>query len=81
MIYDISYKTLIDPRPFRIRFDQIGGFIRIYYGTRYLKLFDSEKYDAIYDRIRYLISLKVASQIFVLTILRNANLILMILCL
>ena len=58
MIYDISYKTLIDPRPFRIRFDQIGGFIRIYYGTRYLKLFDSEKHDAIYDRIRYLISLK-----------------------
>ena len=81
MIYDISYKTLIDPRPFRIRFDQIGGFIRIYYGTRYLKLFDSEKYDAIYDRIRYLISLKVASQIFVLTILRKSNLILMILCL
>ena len=42
----------------RIRFDKIDGFIRIYDGTRYLKLFDSEKYDAIYDKIRYLISLK-----------------------
>ena len=26
--------------------------------TRYLRLFRSEKYDGIYDRIRYLISLK-----------------------
>ena len=33
------------------------GFIRIYDGTRYLTLFGSEKY-AIYNRIRYLISLK-----------------------
>ena len=42
----------------RIRFDKIDGFTRIYDGTRYLALFGSEKYDAIYDRIRYLISLK-----------------------
>ena len=55
---NILIHSLIDPRPFRIKFDQIGGFIRIHYGTIYLKLFDSEKYDAIYDRIRYLISLK-----------------------
>ena len=33
-IYDISYKTLIDSKPFRIRFDKIGGFIGIYGGTR-----------------------------------------------
>ena len=33
------------------------GFIRIYDGTRYLTLFGSEKY-AIYNRIRYLISLR-----------------------
>ena len=58
LIYDISYKTLIDPKPLRIRFDKIGGFIRIDDETRYLGLFDCEKYDAIYDRIRYLISLK-----------------------
>ena len=58
MIYDISYKTLIGLKPLRIRFDKIDGFIRIYDGTRYLTLFCSEKYDAIYDRIRYLMSLK-----------------------
>ena len=58
MIYDISYKTLIGSKPLRIRFDKIDGFIRIYDGTRYLTLFGSEKYDAICDRIRYLISLK-----------------------
>ena len=41
-----------------IRFDKIDGFNRIYNGTRYLVLFDSEKYDAIYNKIRYLLSLK-----------------------
>ena len=58
LIYDISYRTLIDLKPLRIRFDKIDGFISIYDGTRYLALFDSEKYEAIYDRIRYLVSLK-----------------------
>ena len=43
----------------RIRFDKIHGFIRIYDGTRYLTLFGSEKYDAISDIIRYLISPKI----------------------
>ena len=38
--------------------DEIDRFIRIYTGTRYLTLFGSEKYNTIYDRIRYLISLK-----------------------
>ena len=42
----------------RIRFDKIYRFVRIYDGTRYLTLFGSESYDAIYIRIRYLISLK-----------------------
>ena len=58
LIYDISYKTLTDSKPLRIRLDKIDGFIRIYDRTRYLILLDSEKYDAIYDRIRYRISLK-----------------------
>ena len=58
LIYDISYKTLIGSKPLRIRFDEIDGIIRIYNGTRYLTLFGTKKYDAIYDRIRYLISLK-----------------------
>ena len=39
-------------------FNKIDGFIKIYDGTKHLVLFGPEKYDAIYDRIRYLISLK-----------------------
>ena len=58
MIYEISYKTLTGAKPLPIRFDKIAGFIRIYYGTRHLVLLGPEKYDAIYNRNRYLISLK-----------------------
>ena len=58
LIYHVSYKTLIGSKPLRTTFDKIDRFIRIYDGTRYLTLFGSEKYDAICDRIRYLISLK-----------------------
>ena len=58
LIYNISYKTLIGAKPLPIRFDKIDGFIRVYNGTRYLVLFGLEKYNAIYNRIRYLISQK-----------------------
>ena len=58
LIYDISYKNLIGPKTWRIKIDKIDGLVRIYDGTRYLTVFGSEKYDTIYDRIRYLISLK-----------------------
>ena len=59
MNFEILYRTLIGPKPLRIRFDKINGFIRIYDGTRHsVVLLGSEKYDAIYNRIRYLISLK-----------------------
>ena len=58
LTYDTSYKTSICSKSFWIRFDKTGGIIRIYDGTRYLTLFGTKKYDAIYDRIRYLISLK-----------------------
>ena len=44
LIYDISYKNLIDPKTLSIRFEKIDGFIRIYDGTTYLLLFGSEKY-------------------------------------
>ena len=47
LIYDISYKTLVGPKPLRIRFDKIYRFIKIYPGARYLTLFDSEKHNAI----------------------------------
>ena len=58
MIYEISYKYLIGSNIFRIRFNKTDGFFRIYDGTKYLTLFGSEKYNAIYNKIRYLISLK-----------------------
>ena len=58
LVYLISYKTLIDAKPLRIRFDKIDGFIRVYDGIRYLVLLGSEKYDFIYNRIRYLIGMK-----------------------
>ena len=47
LIYDISYKTLIDPKSLRIRLNKIDGFFRIYDGARYLTLFGSEEYEAI----------------------------------
>ena len=55
LAYNISYKTLIGAKPLRIRFDKVDGFIKDYNGTRYLVLFGLEKYDAIYNRIRYFI--------------------------
>ena len=41
LIYDISYKTLIDSEPLRIRFEKIDRFIRIYDRIRCLTLFGS----------------------------------------
>ena len=72
-IYDILYITLIGAKPFRIRFDKINGFIRIYNGTRYLTLFGSEKYGAIYDRTRYLISLKSSITYVFFSLLRKKH--------
>ena len=42
----------------RIRFDKIDGITRIYDGNIYLTLFGTKKYDATYDKIRYLITIK-----------------------
>ena len=58
IIKSISYKTLIGSKPLWILFNKIDGIIQIHDGTRYLTLFGTKKYDAIYDRIRYLVSLK-----------------------
>ena len=58
LVYHISYKTLIGAKPLRISFSKVDGFIRVFDGTRYLILFGPEKYYAIYNRIRYLISQK-----------------------
>ena len=50
-------KCVIDYKPLSIRFDKIDGFIRVYYGTRYLVLFGNKKYDFIYNN-RYLKNVK-----------------------
>ena len=39
-------------------FNKVDWFIRDYDGTKYLVSFSLEKYNAIYDRIRYLRELK-----------------------
>ena len=51
LIYNISYKTWFILNSLRIRFNQINELIRIYDWTRYLVLFGSEKYDAIYQKL------------------------------
>ena len=56
LVCDISYKTFIGAKSLSIRFDKVDGFIKIYDGTRYLVLFAPEKYNAIFNRIKYLIS-------------------------
>ena len=43
LIYGTWYKTLISPKPLRIRFDKIDGIIKIYDGTAYLILFGPER--------------------------------------
>ena len=58
LIYGILCKNLIGAKPLRIMFNKVDEFIRVYYGTRYLVLFGPEKYDAIYNRIKYVISQK-----------------------
>ena len=57
LICDISYKTLINLKPLQIRFDNIDRVIRFYDGTRYLRLSGTKRYDAIYNKVRYLIKI------------------------
>ena len=57
-VYNISYKTLIGTKSLRIQLDKEDGFIRVYDGGKYLVSFGTEKYHAIYNRIRYLLSQK-----------------------
>ena len=49
---------MIDGKFFCIRFIKIDEFIRAFGGTRYQGLFESKKYDFIYNRIRYFIGTK-----------------------
>ena len=76
LIYEILYKILIGPKLLQIRFKKIE-FNKIYDET----LFGSEKYDAIYDRIRYLIYLKTGITYIFSHYFAKSKLILIILCL
>ena len=58
MVYKISYKILTSGKPLDIRFDKVKGSIRVYYGSRFLVFFDLEKYNAIFNRTRYVICVK-----------------------
>ena len=51
-------QNFIDPKPLRINFFKINGFIRICDRARYLTLLCSKKHDTIYDRNKNLVSLK-----------------------
>ena len=57
-LWNLIYRTLIDPKPFRGRFILLDRFVKSYDETRHVLLFDSENYAAIYDEIRYCRSLK-----------------------
>ena len=67
------HTTLIGAKPLHIRFDKIDGFIRVYDGNRYLVLFGLEKYDAIYNRIRYLINQKSGIKCFFSLLCKNQS--------
>ena len=58
LINNILY-ILFGARPLRVRFDKRDGFIRVYDESRYLESFDLDKYDTIFNRIGYFISLKI----------------------
>ena len=80
MIYDISYKTLISAKPWRNRFNKVNGFVRVYDGTKYLMLFSLEKYNDIYNSIRYLSELKTGITFVFLTIFEKSKLIQTMIC-
>ena len=47
LIYNLSYKTLIGPKPVHIWFNKFDRFIKVYDRTRYLELFGPEQYDSV----------------------------------
>ena len=58
LIYDVLHKTLIGSESFLIMFDKVDGFIKDYNEIKHLILFGHEKYDVIFNRIKYLTGLK-----------------------
>ena len=47
LVYGISYKTFRGSIPLRIRYNEIDGFMKIYYGIRYLVIFDHNQLEKI----------------------------------
>ena len=79
-VYNISYKSPTGPKPLRITFDKIDGFILSLDGKiKHLILFDYGLFDKICDKIEYLISKKVVLQIVLIIILERLELIYIIL--
>ena len=75
-VYNISYKTPTGPKPLRITFDKIDGFIMVLDSKiKHLVLFDYGLFDKICDKIKYLISKKVLLQILLIIILVGSELI------
>ena len=75
MIHEISYKTVEGSIQLGIRFDEIDGIIKTYYGIRDLVLIGGVFHNEIFDMIKYLISKKVVSQIVSIIILQDSELI------
>ena len=58
-VYNILYKTPTGPKPLRIKFDKIDGFIISLDGKiKHLISFDYELFNEICDKIKYIISKK-----------------------
>ena len=72
LVYNISCKNLI-AKPLGIRFNKIDEFVRVYDEAWYFVLFGSETYDSIYNRIRYLINVKVVLHIFFLIVMQKSK--------
>ena len=68
-------------KPLHVSFDKMDGFIKIYDGTRYLVSFGPERYNGVYDRIRYLTIEKSGIKYRLVIILQGLELIYIILCL
>ena len=66
-------QTLTGGKPLLNRFNKIDGFIRIYDGTRYLILFGPEKYDAIYEKVRFLTGQKTGTTYVFLIIMQKSK--------
>ena len=79
-VYSISYKTPTYPKPFRISFDKIDGFIKSLDGKiKHLILFDYGLFNKICDKIKYVTSKKVVLQIVLFIILEKSEVIHLIL--